>query len=140
MIILYDFPRSSNALKVRFLLEELGLTYRSEVIPQARPRPADYLALNPLGGVPALDDKGFLLTESNTMLRYLADREGRDDLYPPDLAGRARVDELLDRWSTSLRSALFRVEAKALGYTNVKHLAAGISGWKKAGEKTEAGK
>jgi rhodanese-related sulfurtransferase len=31
-------------------------------------------------------------------------------------------------------------EAKKLGYTNVKHLSAGISGWKKAGEKTEAGK
>jgi rhodanese-related sulfurtransferase len=31
-------------------------------------------------------------------------------------------------------------KAKELGYTNVKHLSAGISGWKKAGEKTEAGK
>ena len=30
--------------------------------------------------------------------------------------------------------------AKELGYTNVKHLSAGISGWKKAGEQTEAGK
>ena len=29
--------------------------------------------------------------------------------------------------------------AKSLGYTNVKHLVAGISGWKKAGEKTETG-
>lgn len=31
-------------------------------------------------------------------------------------------------------------KAEALGYTNVKHLAAGISGWKEAKEKTEAGK
>lgn len=31
-------------------------------------------------------------------------------------------------------------KAEALGYTNVKHLSAGISGWKKAGEKTEAAK
>ena len=31
-------------------------------------------------------------------------------------------------------------KAKELGYTNVKHLAAGISGWKSAGEKTEAAK
>lgn len=31
-------------------------------------------------------------------------------------------------------------KAKELGYTNVKHLAAGISGWKKAGEKTDAAK
>jgi rhodanese-related sulfurtransferase len=30
--------------------------------------------------------------------------------------------------------------AKELGYTNVKHMSAGISGWKDAGEKTEAGK
>jgi rhodanese-related sulfurtransferase len=31
-------------------------------------------------------------------------------------------------------------KAKALGYTNVKHLSAGISGWKAAGEKTVAAK
>jgi rhodanese-related sulfurtransferase len=31
-------------------------------------------------------------------------------------------------------------KAKELGYTNVKHLSAGISGWKQAGEKTEAAK
>jgi rhodanese-related sulfurtransferase len=30
--------------------------------------------------------------------------------------------------------------AKKLGYTNIKHLSAGIAGWKEAGEKTEAGK
>jgi len=31
-------------------------------------------------------------------------------------------------------------KAQQLGYTNIKHLSAGISGWKAAGEKTEAGK
>jgi glutathione S-transferase len=116
-MLLYDNRQSSNALKVRFLLAELGIEYRREEIALARPRAAHYLQLNPLGGVPAIDDDGFVLAESNTILRYLADREGRDDLYPRDLHGRARVDELLDRWSTGLRSALFRVEAPALGYT-----------------------
>ncbi len=52
----------------------------------ARPRPADYVAVNPFTGIPTLDDDGFVLTESNAILRYLAMREGRDDLYPSDAA------------------------------------------------------
>ncbi len=116
-MLLYDNPSSSNALKVRFLLAELGLDYERETIPFTRPRPAAFLAMNPLGGIPTLDDDGFVLSESNTMLRYLADREGRDDLYPREPRRRAQVDELLDRWVTGLRSALFRVEEPALGFT-----------------------
>src|SRR5205085_10268642 len=54
---------------------------------------------------------------SNAILRYLANREGRDDLYPSDPARRARVDMMLDRFSLTLRPAFFQVEAQALGFT-----------------------
>jgi glutathione S-transferase len=116
-LALYDNPVSSNALKVRFLLAELGLEYERREVSLARPRPDDYVALNPVGGIPALVDGDFVLAESHTILRYLAQREGRDDLYPSDPHQRARVDEFLDRWQTVLRPAFFRVEAPALGWT-----------------------
>lgn len=114
---LYDHPWSSNALKVRFLAAELGLGYERVEVPLADPRPDWYLALNPLGRVPALDDDGLVLSESQAILRYLADRQGAEALYPRAPRERAAVDEFLDRFAQTLRPALFRVERAALGYT-----------------------
>ena len=114
---LHDNPVSSNALKVRFLLAELGLEHERVEVPLSRPRPAEYLALNPVGGIPALVDGEFVLAESHAILRYLCAREGRDDLYPVEPHERARVDELLDRWHTRIRPAFFRHELPALGWT-----------------------
>jgi glutathione S-transferase len=117
VLALYDHPISSNALKVRFMLAELGLPYERRNVPIERPRPQWYVDVNPLAGIPTLDDDGFVLTESNSILRYLANREGRDDLYPTEHAQRGMVDAFLDRFSLTLRSALFRIEADALGFT-----------------------
>ncbi len=122
-LALYDNPRSSNALKVRVLLAELGLEHERREVPLSRPRPAAYLAVNPLGGIPALDDDGFVLAESNAILRYMAGREGRDDLLPAAPRDRARVDEFLDRFATGIRPAFFRHERLALGFS------AEIGGW-----------
>ena len=47
--------------------------------------------------VPALKDGSAVLAESNTILRYLAAREGRTDLYPLEPLGRALVDVAADR-------------------------------------------
>ena len=105
-MLLYSNPVSTNALKVRFLLAELGLEYDTREVPLSQPRPDWYLAVNPVGGVPALDDDGLVMAESNAILRYLALREGRDDLYPSDPARRAPVDEFLDRFAVTLRGPL----------------------------------
>jgi glutathione S-transferase len=117
VLALYDHPISSNALKVRFLLAELGLAYERRTVPIERPRPQWYIDLNPLGGIPSLEDDGLVLSESNSILRYLANREVRVDLYPSDPARRARVDMMLDRFSLTLRPAFFQVESPALGFT-----------------------
>lgn len=116
-LVLHDNPGSSNALKVRFLLAVLGLEYERRTVPLERPRPDEYVALNPVGGVPTLVDGDFVLAESHAILRYLAQRESRDDLYPLDLHERSRVDEFLDRWHTALRPAFFRHEVPAMGWT-----------------------
>jgi glutathione S-transferase len=100
-LTLYDFPTSGNARKVRLLLAELGLEFAHVAVPRDRPRPDSYLAVNPFGGVPAIRDGDLVLAESQAILRYLATREGRDDLYPNDPAARARVDWALDAWTTT---------------------------------------
>lgn len=114
-MVLHDNPLSSNAQKVRFLLEELGLAYRSRLVELREHRPSWHLAVNPTGGVPVLVDDGVVLAESNAILRYLARRESRQDLYPQGLLERARVDWLLDAIATTLRSTLRPVEEAAFG-------------------------
>ena len=109
-LTLYNLPASNNALKVRFLLAELGLDYERVEVPPPRPRPDWYLAINPAGGIPTLADGDFVLAESNAILRYLARREERDDLYPSDLRAHAWVNRFLDTWSTLIRPAMFPLE------------------------------
>jgi glutathione S-transferase len=116
VITLYGFPRSSNALKVRFLLAELGLGYEAALVPVEEPRPDAFLALNPIGTVPTIVDEQLVLSESHAIMRYLIRREGRPDLYGPTQAEAAHIDEWLDRLTTVLRPAFFRHESVALGY------------------------
>lgn len=110
---LHDHHDSTNALKVRFLLEELGLDWERVPTPMGSERSGTDGSSSPFGLVPVLEDGDFVLTESNTILRYLADREARDDLYPRDPRARARVDECMDALSLQVRSALWPVEAAA---------------------------
>ena len=114
-LVLHDNPRSSNAQKVRFLLAELGQTAELRNVPFTQPRPDWHLAVNPTGGIPAIIHDGFVLAESNTVLRYLATRSGDTQIYPSDLPDRATVNWLLDAIATFLRPALFPVEEAAFG-------------------------
>ena len=134
---LYDNPRSSNALKVRFLLAELGLEYERREVSLAHPRPAEYLAVNPLGGIPCLVDGDLVLAESNAILRHLARREAREDLYPSEAVGAARVDQWLDRVALSLRPALRRVEDPALGFVPGQGFGAAPPDWELAARRAE---
>jgi len=109
-LLLYDHPVSSNALKVRFLLAELGLDYERSHVPFTAPRPTGYVELNPFGRIPTLVEGDLVLSESNAILRYLSDREGRDDLYPRPPRERAQVDGALDTWATLVRPKLLAAE------------------------------
>jgi glutathione S-transferase len=117
VLALYDHPISGNAQKVRYLLAELGLEYERRSVPIERPRPQWYADINPLMGIPTLQDGDLVVSESQAILRYLANRERRDDLYPADPPARARVDMMLDRFAFSFRPALFQVEAQAMGFS-----------------------
>jgi glutathione S-transferase len=109
-LVLYHNPPSSNGIKVRMLLDVLGLDYDERIVPFDRPRPDWYTEWHPFGTIPALEDGDLRLGESNAILRYLAHREGRYDLYPEDAKGRARIDYALDAWSTQVRPNVFPLE------------------------------
>ena len=118
-LVLYDNPASSNAMKVRFLLAELGLDYERRHVGLARPRPEWYVERYPFGTIPFLEDGEMGLGESNAILRYLAAREGRTDLYPAAPADRARVDWALDAWSTQFRGGFSAAERVALSHKDM---------------------
>lgn len=108
-LVLYDNPASTNAHKVRLLLAELNLQADRRTVTLHQPT-AEYLTIHPFGLVPTLVDDGFVITESNTALRYLAEREGRHDLRGDGVRRRARVDGLLDSLSLHVRPAVWELE------------------------------
>ena len=59
----------------------------------------EFRAVNPSGLVPVLDDDGFILTESSTILKYIAEKAG-SPAYPKDLRRRARINESMDWFNT----------------------------------------
>lgn len=106
MLTIYGRANSSNVRKVLWLCGELGEEnyerhdYGRGYKPCSSP---EYVAINPNKVVPTLVDGDFVLWESNTQLRYLANKFERDDLYPKELMAQARVDMWLDwQLSTSL--------------------------------------
>ncbi len=94
---LYYHPVSTTSLMIMmFAAEEgVGLDFTLVDLMQGEQRQPEYLAINPSGLVPALDDDGFVLTESGAILRYLAAKSG-SLAYPADLQARARIDELME--------------------------------------------
>ncbi len=75
MLTLYDYLPSQNAWKVRLLLNHLGRPYEQTLVSifEGEGKSANYLAINPTGAVPAIQEEdGYTLAESNAILVYLA--------------------------------------------------------------------
>ena len=93
MIKIWGRNTSVNVQKVMWALGELGLPHERIDVGGTfgkNNEPA-YLAMNPNGLVPTLEEDGFLLWESNSIVRYLAAKYGAGTLEPADLrAARAR--------------------------------------------------
>lgn len=94
---------SSNVQKVVWLCNEIGLPFERTDIggPFGGNDRPEYLSLNPNGVVPTVDDDGFVLWESNTIVRYLAEKHAAGTpFWPDDLQARASAGRWMD-WSTS---------------------------------------
>ncbi len=104
MLKILGHPASSNVQKVLWCCGELELPFERRDIGGSfgGNRTAEYLALNPNGLVPTIDDDGFILWESNVIVRYLAARHAPNALYPTDLRQRADAERWMDWQQTTL--------------------------------------
>ncbi|MBI1244426.1 MAG: glutathione S-transferase [Alphaproteobacteria bacterium] len=104
MLVVYGRGSSSNVQKVLWLLEEIGLPYSSaHVVPPGKAKESEeYKKLNPNGLIPTIDEDGFILWESNAIVRYLAAKHANGTIYPADLRVRADSDRWMDWQATVL--------------------------------------
>jgi glutathione S-transferase len=89
---IYGVP-FSRASRTRWCAEELGLDYEMAAIhfADASSKTPEFLAINPNGKVPAVDDDGFVLWESMAINCYLAKKHADKGLWPDTLQGEAQV-------------------------------------------------
>jgi glutathione S-transferase len=88
MIKLYDYELSGNCYKVRLLLHLLGQPFERielDFYPGREHKSPWFLAINPLGQLPVLDDAGFILPDAQAILVHLASRyDPAGRWYPGD--------------------------------------------------------
>ena len=91
--ILYDYYRSSAAYRVRIALNLKGVDYESRAVSliDGAQKSHDYRGLNPQGLVPMLEIDGHRLTQSLSIIMYLAQRVPEPALLPDDPAEQAHV-------------------------------------------------
>jgi len=105
MLRLWGRATSSNVMKVIWLLEELQHPYERIDVggPFGQTKTAEYLAMNPTSLVPTLDDNGFILWESNAILRYICQSYATmSSLFPPEPRSRAVIDHWMEFQQTTL--------------------------------------
>jgi len=103
---LWGRKNSVNVKKALWCLEELGLAY--ERVDAGREfgvvDTPEYRKLNPNGLVPTLEEDGFVLWESHSIVRYLAAKHGAGKLWPTDARVRAIANQWMD-WAFSFQAA-----------------------------------
>ena len=82
-LVFYTHPMSRGRI-VRWMLEEIGADYRTEILEYGTTMKAEaYLALNPMGKVPAIRHGDTVVTEAPAICAYLADAFPEAGLAPP---------------------------------------------------------
>lgn len=94
---LYHYPLSGHAHRARLFLSLLGVDHELVHVDlaQGAHKQAAFLALNPFGQVPVLDDDGTVVADSNAILVYLARKLKRSDWLPEAPAAAAEVQRWL---------------------------------------------
>ncbi len=81
-LVLYTNPQSRGRI-AHWMMEELGEPYETVWVEYDQMKSPDYLAVNPMGKVPALRDGDTVVTEAAAICAYLADRFPERGLAPP---------------------------------------------------------
>ena len=108
MLKLYGRATSSNVQLVRWGMAELGLPVERHDygFGHASTKTPDFLAMNPMGLVPVLDDNGLILWESAAILRYLCAEYGQAPFWPKSARARAPLDTWAEWVKSSFTPAL----------------------------------
>jgi glutathione S-transferase len=102
MMRLWGRKSSINVQKVLWCLAELGLKEGIDFeridagLQFGKVRTPEFLKLNPNGLVPTLEDKGLVLWESNTIMRYLASQCKQNNRFPTDTASQYGSEKWMD--------------------------------------------
>jgi len=97
MLTIYGSDLSGPAIKCRLTASYLGLNYKWHLVNlrEGEQKQEWFLKINPVGKVPAIDDDGFHLFESNAICKYLCDKHN-SPLYPKDVQKRATIEQWID--------------------------------------------
>ena len=90
MAKLHGTSRSRSARSL-WALEELGVNYEHLPMPTTEAKSPAHLKLNPNGHVPVLEDDGAVVWESMAINLYLAEKYGKNSLWPAEPAARADI-------------------------------------------------
>jgi glutathione S-transferase len=109
MLRVWGRANSVNVKKVLWCVGELGLPFEriDAGMEYGVVGSPEYQAMNPNARVPTIDDEGFVLWESNTIVRYLSLKYGLGSLCPVDIRQRADSDRWMD-WTTAQLAPTFR--------------------------------
>jgi glutathione S-transferase len=107
MIRIWGRRNSVNVKKALWCLDELGLEYeRTDAgMQHGVVNTPEYRRMNPNGLVPTLEEDGFILWESHTIVRYLADKYGKGVLRPMELEPRSIANQWMD-WAFSFQGSV----------------------------------
>ncbi len=86
---IYGIPISPFVRKTRFVLELKGLDYEIEGVFPGTQTP-EYLAISPLGKIPAFEDDDDILCDSNVIIEYLEEKYPETPARPSSLSDRAK--------------------------------------------------
>jgi glutathione S-transferase len=98
MLRIWGRVNSVNVKKALWAAEELGLKYEriDAGLQFGVNNTPEYKRINPTGLVPTIDDDGFTLWESHSIVRYLAAKHGAGSLWPQEPKARANADRWMD--------------------------------------------
>ena len=107
-ITLYELQASPHARKVRLLASELGIPLEKVACDPriGETRTSDFLARNPNGRVPTLEEDGFVLWESPAILKYLAAKRPERALAGSDPKTQALIDQWICWWVCGPEAAM----------------------------------
>lgn len=111
MLNIYGHFLSMPSNKVRLCASYLGLPheYHHVDLQSGEHQTPEYLAINPCGRVPAVDDDGFMLNQSDAICKYMCALSGPSPFYPEDLHEQAVVNQWIDFSTQHVLSAMGRI-------------------------------